>query len=81
MAVFARKVDGEAVVLMAARASRVENQDAIDAAIVGTLADPKEAQAGIQEVHFLPFNPTDKRTALTYIDGEGKMHRVSKDAL
>ncbi|THF98917.1 hypothetical protein TEA_022124 [Camellia sinensis var. sinensis] len=79
--VFARGVDGEAVVLMAARASRVENQDAIDAAIVGTLANPKEARAGIQEVHFLPFNPTDKRTALTYIDGEGKMHRVSRDAL
>lgn len=40
----------------------------------------KQARAGIQEVHFLPFNPTDKRTALTYIDGEGKMHRVSKGA-
>ncbi|KAL7160896.1 hypothetical protein ACSBR2_041524 [Camellia fascicularis] len=40
--VFARGVDGEAVVLMAARASRVENQDAIDAAIVGMLANPKE---------------------------------------
>ena len=33
-------------------------------------------RAGIQEVHFLPFNPTDKRTALTYIDGAGKMHRA-----
>ena len=30
------------VVLMAARASRTENQDAIDTAIVGMLADPKE---------------------------------------
>ena len=97
---------------MAARASRLENQDAIDSAIVGMLADPKEvsdrnqtiicchsssifkffiiflflnlllrkARAGIQEVHFLPFNPTDKRTALTYIDRDGKMHRVSKGA-
>lgn len=73
-------MDKETVVLMAARASRLENQDAIDAAIVGMLADPKEARAGIQEVHFLPFNPTDKRTALTYIDSEGKMHRVSKGA-
>ena len=27
---------------MAARASRTENQDAIDTAIVGMLADPKE---------------------------------------
>ncbi|GAB4860701.1 ATPase 11, plasma membrane-type [Ancistrocladus abbreviatus] len=78
--VFAKGVDADTVVLMAARASRTENQDAIDAAIVGMLADPKEARAGIQEVHFLPFNPTDKRTALTYIDSDGKMHRVSKGA-
>ncbi|XP_051118491.1 plasma membrane ATPase 1-like isoform X1 [Andrographis paniculata] len=78
--VFAKGVDPDTVVLMAARASRLENQDAIDAAIVGMLADPKEARAGIQEVHFLPFNPTDKRTALTYIDNDGKMHRVSKGA-
>ena len=40
--VFAKRVDADAVVLMAARASRIENQDAIDAAIVGMLADPKE---------------------------------------
>lgn len=39
-----------------------------------------KARAGITEIHFLPFNPTDKRTALTYIDGAGKMHRVSKGA-
>ncbi|CAA0828448.1 ATPase 11- plasma membrane-type [Striga hermonthica] len=78
--VFTKGVDADTVVLMAARASRLENQDAIDAAIVGMLADPKEARAGIQEVHFLPFNPTDKRTALTYIDSDGKMHRASKGA-
>ncbi|CAE6075424.1 unnamed protein product [Arabidopsis arenosa] len=78
--VFMKGVDADTVVLMAARASRLENQDAIDAAIVGMLADPKEARAGIQEVHFLPFNPTDKRTALTYIDNEGNTHRVSKGA-
>ncbi|XP_076917457.1 plasma membrane ATPase 3-like [Bidens hawaiensis] len=78
--IFAKGVDADMVVLMAARASRVENQDAIDAAIVGMLADPKEARAGIREIHFLPFNPTDKRTALTYLDGDNKMHRVSKGA-
>lgn len=78
--VFVKGLDADTVILMAARASRMENQDAIDAAVVGTLADPKEARAGIQEVHFLPFNPTDKRTALTYIDNEGKMHRVTKGA-
>uniref|UniRef100_A0A0R0J8Z3 Plasma membrane ATPase n=1 Tax=Glycine max TaxID=3847 RepID=A0A0R0J8Z3_SOYBN len=78
--VFAKGVDNDMVVLMAARASRLENQDAIDCAIVSMLADPKEARAGIKEVHFLPFNPTDKRTALTYLDAAGKMHRVSKGA-
>ncbi|KAJ9562814.1 hypothetical protein OSB04_007974 [Centaurea solstitialis] len=60
--VFTKGVDADTVVLMAARASRTENQDAIDAAIVGMLADPKE------------------RTALTYLDNQGKMHRVSKGA-
>ncbi|XP_068501739.1 ATPase 11, plasma membrane-type-like isoform X1 [Phaseolus vulgaris] len=78
--IFAKGVDVDTVVLMAARAARLENQDAIDAAVVGMLGDPKEARAGIQEVHFLPFNPTDKRTAMTYIDSAGKMHRVSKGA-
>jgi len=39
-----------------------------------------QARAGIREVHFLPFNPVDKRTALTYIDGSGNWHRVSKGA-
>ncbi len=78
--VFAKGTEKEQVILLAARASRVENQDAIDAAIVGMLADPKEARAGIREVHFLPFNPVDKRTALTYIDADGKWHRASKGA-
>jgi H+-transporting ATPase len=79
--VFSRDVDKETVCLMAARASRIENQDAIDTAIVGILADPKEARANIQEIHFLPFNPVDKRTAITYIDSsDGKWYRASKGA-
>nr|XP_009396235.1 PREDICTED: plasma membrane ATPase [Musa acuminata subsp. malaccensis] len=78
--VFAKGVDKEHVILLAARASRTENQDAIDAAMVGMLADPKEARAGIRELHFLPFNPVDKRTALTYIDVTGNWHRASKGA-
>jgi len=40
--VFAKGVEKDSVVLMAARASRLENQDAIDCAIVSMLADPKE---------------------------------------
>ncbi|RLN07111.1 ATPase 2, plasma membrane-type-like [Panicum miliaceum] len=73
-------VDKDMVLLYAARASRVENQDAIDTCIVGMLADPKEARAGIKEVHFLPFNPVEKRTAITYVDGNGDWHRISKGA-
>ncbi|KAA8522905.1 hypothetical protein F0562_009328 [Nyssa sinensis] len=78
--VFPKDLDKDSVVLHAARASRVENQDAIDASIVGMLGDPKEARAGITEVHFLPFNPVEKRTAITYIDSHGNWHRSSKGA-
>ncbi|AEE80046.1 plasma membrane H+-ATPase-like [Arabidopsis thaliana] len=78
--VFKRGIDRDMAVLMAARAARLENQDAIDTAIVSMLSDPKEARAGIKELHFLPFSPANRRTALTYLDGEGKMHRVSKGA-
>lgn len=34
----------DTVVLFAARASRLENQDAIDAAIVNMLSDPREVR-------------------------------------
>ncbi|GAU11992.1 hypothetical protein TSUD_196160 [Trifolium subterraneum] len=78
--VFTPGVDKDGLLLAAARASRVENQDAIDASIVAMLGDPKEARSGINEVHFLPFNPVGKRTAITYIDDEGNWHRCSKGA-
>ncbi|XP_022754531.1 ATPase 8, plasma membrane-type [Durio zibethinus] len=78
--VFVSGMDKDTLLLLAARASRVENQDSIDASIVGMLSDPKEARAGITELHFLPFNPVDKRTAITYIDSNGEWHRCSKGA-
>lgn len=40
--IFVKDIDKDTVVLYAARASRIENQDAIDASVVGMLADPKE---------------------------------------
>ncbi|KAL9407002.1 hypothetical protein Peur_003974 [Populus x canadensis] len=78
--VFVNDVDKDTLILLGARASRVENQGAIDACIVGMLADPEEARESITEVHFLPFNPVEKRTAITYIDSDGNWHRVSKGA-
>lgn len=40
--VFPKNADKDTVILLAARASRTENQDAIDASIVNMLSDPKE---------------------------------------
>ncbi|KAJ9671684.1 hypothetical protein PVL29_025411 [Vitis rotundifolia] len=57
---------------------KIENQDAIDAAIVGVPAGQKEVQVEIREVRFLPFNPVAKRIAPTYIDADEKRHRASK---
>ncbi|KAF1883651.1 hypothetical protein Lal_00012568 [Lupinus albus] len=50
------------------------------AALMAGLAPKTKARAAIREVHFLPFNPVDKRTALTYIDSNGNWHRASKGA-
>lgn len=50
--VFAKGVDKEHVLLLAARASRVENQDAIDTCMVGMLADPKEVHTTYQISEF-----------------------------
>ncbi|OWZ27922.1 plasma-membrane proton-efflux P-type ATPase [Cryptococcus neoformans c45] len=74
------KWDVEGVCLLAAYASRTENQDAIDGCVVGTLPDPKQARGGIQLLDFKPFNPVDKRTEITYrddMDG-GKLKRATK---
>lgn len=40
--IFKKGIDRDMAVLMAARAARLENQDAIDTAIVSMLSDPKE---------------------------------------
>ncbi|KAI3880892.1 hypothetical protein MKX03_032717 [Papaver bracteatum] len=75
-----KDVNRDTVILMAALASRTDNQDAIDTAIVGMLDDLPEAPAEMEVVEFLPFNATDKRSTVTYIDKEGLMRRVSKGA-
>lgn len=42
--VFADYMDKDTVLLLAGRASRLENQDAIDTAIISMLADPREVR-------------------------------------
>nr|CAA05841.1 plasma membrane (H+) ATPase [Uromyces viciae-fabae] len=66
------------VCVLAAYASRTENQDAIDTCVVGNVG-ADVARRGIQLLDFKPFNPVDKRTEITYIDTEsGQMRRVTK---
>ena len=67
------------VMLLAAYASRTENQDAIDASVVGALDNPARARSGIKLLDFKPFNPVDKRTEITYREeASGKLKRVTK---
>ncbi|KAF9913719.1 plasma membrane H+-ATPase [Lobosporangium transversale] len=72
-------VSVEDIILYSAYASRVENQDAIDTCVVKSLPDPTLARAGIEQLDFIPFNPTDKRTEITYRRlSDNTVHRVSK---
>ena len=67
------------VMLLAAYASRTENQDAIDTSVVAALGDTSRARAGIKLLDFKPFNPVDKRTEITYLEeSSGKLKRVTK---
>ncbi|KIK02428.1 hypothetical protein K443DRAFT_521517 [Laccaria amethystina LaAM-08-1] len=67
------------IILLAAYASRTENQDAIDRCIVEALGDTARARAGIKLLDFKPFNPVDKRTEITYREeSSGKLKRVTK---
>lgn len=51
---------------MAARASRMENQDAIDTAIVSMLADPKEVNAATVRFLFSSFLSNLKKCTLLH---------------
>ncbi|KAI7830888.1 hypothetical protein BX661DRAFT_209696 [Kickxella alabastrina] len=55
------------------------NQDAIDKSIVESLHDTSLARKGIEILDFIPFNPVDKRTEVTYRRlSDNTVHRVSK---
>ncbi len=67
------------VVLAGALASRADNDDPIDLAVLGGLSDQKALDAYTVK-HFEPFNPVDKRTEATVTDRDGTMFKVSKGA-
>ncbi len=75
-------VDGIApdqVVLDAALASRAEDKDTIDLAVIGGLKDVG-ALKDYEVVHFQPFDPVHKRTEATVKGGDGKPFEVAKGA-
>ena len=67
------------VILDGALASRADNNDTIDLAVLGGLKDQKALQ-GYQVVHFQPFDPVHKRTEATVKAEDGKTFKVTKGA-
>jgi H+-transporting ATPase len=71
--------ESQALILTAALASKAENQDAIDLAVLGGLAD-QQVLADYRQLKFVPFDPVGKRTEASVKDGQGRTFRVTKGA-
>jgi H+-transporting ATPase len=69
----------EEVLLSGALASRAEDQDPIDLAVLEGIKDEKKLKL-YDIVHFLPFDPVNKRTEAQVKDPDQKEFRVSKGA-
>src|SRR5665648_103299 len=72
-------VPAEQVIFNGALASRAENNDTIDLAVLGGLKND-QALSGYQVVHFQPFDPVHKRTEATVKGTDGKEFKVTKGA-
>jgi H+-transporting ATPase len=72
-------VPADHVILNAALASRADNKDTIDVAVLGGLKND-QALKGYQVVHFQPFDPVHKRTEATVKGTDGKQFKVTKGA-
>jgi H+-transporting ATPase len=72
-------VGGDQVILWAALASRAEDKDTIDLAVIGGVKDSNVLKS-YQVVHFQPFDPVHKRTEATVKGGDGKQFFVAKGA-
>src|ERR1017187_4012816 len=70
-------IPGDQVILWAALASRAEDKDTIDLAVIGGVKND-QALKGYQVVHFQPFDPVHKRTEATVKGGDGKQFFVAK---
>ena len=73
------KTTPDQLILAAALASRSENDDTIDLAVLGGLKD-KDALKPFQVTHFQPFDPVHKRTEATVKAADGTIFKVTKGA-
>ena len=72
-------IPADQVILWAALASRAEDKDTIDLAVIGGVKDD-QALNGYQVIHFQPFDPVHKRTEATVKAADGKQFQVAKGA-
>ncbi|MBS2100859.1 HAD-IC family P-type ATPase [Carboxylicivirga linearis] len=72
-------ITGGQVILNGALASRADNNDSIDLAVLGGLKNNDELN-NYEVVHFQPFDPVHKRTEATVKDKDGKTFKVTKGA-
>ena len=72
-------ITGEQVILNAALASRADNNDTIDLAVLGGLKSD-QALKGYKVTHFQPFDPVHKRTEAAVKGPDGKAFKVTKGA-
>ena len=73
------KITAEQLILAGALASRAENNDTIDLAVLGGVKG-KDALKPYQVTHFLPFDPVHKRTEATVKAADGSTFKVTKGA-
>ena len=73
------KANIDEIILSGALASRSEDKDAIDMAVIKGLKD-ESILSRYQIVHFTPFDPVHKRTEATVKDPDGTTFKVSKGA-
>jgi len=71
--------DGQECILAAALASKLEDKDAIDTAVITALKDQSALQAW-RQTKFIPFDPVTKRTEAMVSDSDGKSMMVAKGA-
>ncbi len=72
-------VEPQQLIFSAALASRAENQDPIDLAVLGGVKDGQQLSS-YEVLHFLPFDPVHKRTEATVKEKNDHAFRVTKGA-